>query len=452
MMRPVVTEPPAADASSPVPVRLSWLHPAGLVSLGLANLALRILTLNVYHFWGETEVRRRIWSAVRLEGEPLVYTGTGRELFAGFLVVFGLVLLPLTLTGAAAMALPDPGSSLIRIALSAFVFYLTGVAVYRARRYRLSRTRWRGIRMSLGGNSWRFGWTYVWTLALPFGVALFGPGFLAYALTGGDRDAMAEAAGPTIGTTVLAMLAAFWILPWRSIKLQGLLVRDMRFGDRPFTFDAPAGPLYRRYAAFWAGSAVIAAWLCAALLGAATPEALAGLTDETDTEKMANALRFVVLATFALGLAYLLYYLVSASYRAFQFNHFASHTHFEGASFRGTATGRGLVRNALGNFLLWLAGFLIGLLALLGWMFLAGTVLALPPESAGGQAFLLLGLFLLFASMALFRPLIQARTTGYLARNLAIDGKVPLAGISQGDDHNLRRGEGLAQAFDVDAF
>src|SRR5438105_4994416 len=91
---------PVADASAtthvmPVP-RVSWVHPSGgFLGLSLLNGVLRILTLGVYHFWGKTEVRQRIWSAVRIDGEPLDYRGTGAELFRGFLIVFCLLLLPM---------------------------------------------------------------------------------------------------------------------------------------------------------------------------------------------------------------------------------------------------------------------------------------------------------------------------------------------------------------------
>src|SRR5215470_19726870 len=87
----------ADSASAPGTVsRIVWVHPqGGFFLLSLLNGLLRILTLGVYHFWGKTEVRQRIWSAVRVDGEPLEYRGTGGELFKGFLVVFLLVLLPL---------------------------------------------------------------------------------------------------------------------------------------------------------------------------------------------------------------------------------------------------------------------------------------------------------------------------------------------------------------------
>src|SRR5262249_60228612 len=88
----------AATGAGGEPLALTWKEQPGLIGLSFVNFVLRILTLGIYHFWGKTEVRRRIWSAVRLNGEPLEYTGTGKELFLGFLVVLFLIFLPLGLT------------------------------------------------------------------------------------------------------------------------------------------------------------------------------------------------------------------------------------------------------------------------------------------------------------------------------------------------------------------
>src|SRR5262245_1687148 len=79
-------------------ITLSWKHPTGLVALSFINLLLMIVTLGIYGFWARTEVRKRTWSAVRIEGEPLHYTGTGGELFLGFLIAFFLVFVPLMLS------------------------------------------------------------------------------------------------------------------------------------------------------------------------------------------------------------------------------------------------------------------------------------------------------------------------------------------------------------------
>ena len=44
----------------------------------------------------------------------------------------------------------------------AILFYLTGVAYFRAMRYRLSRTYWRGIRGGSNDPGFRYGLSYMW--------------------------------------------------------------------------------------------------------------------------------------------------------------------------------------------------------------------------------------------------------------------------------------------------
>ena len=71
---------------------VTWVgSPWSLAGLSFLNFFLTIVTLGTYGFWGRTEVRKRIWSSVRLAGEPLEYTGTGKELFLGFLFANGSV-------------------------------------------------------------------------------------------------------------------------------------------------------------------------------------------------------------------------------------------------------------------------------------------------------------------------------------------------------------------------
>jgi hypothetical protein len=207
--------------------RIAWVDPpGGFLGLSLLNSALRILTLGVYHFWGKTEVRQRIWSAVRIDGEPVEYRGTGGELFRGFIIVFALVLLPLGVITFAAPLIWAPNSAIrgfFEFAAWLLVFTLWGLGIHRARRYRLSRTRWRGIRAGLSGRSGSFAWTYLWT-------------------------------------TLLVPLTLGWILPWRAARLQRALFNDTHFGDKAFTFTGRAGPLYARFWLVWL-SAVLLFWL-----------------------------------------------------------------------------------------------------------------------------------------------------------------------------------------------
>lgn len=364
----------AATAVGGEPLALTWKQQSGLIGLSIVNFILRILTLGIYHFWGKTEVRRRIWSAVRLNGEPLEYTGTGKELFLGFLVVLAVVFLPVVL-GVFAITIAfgpsSPATALFQVLVYVAFFFLFGVAMHRALRYRLSRTRWRGIRGGLEGSSWRYAWTHFWTaLLIPF----------------------------TLG----------WIMPWRATKLQRLLSSDMRFGDRPFRFEARSGPLYGPFAVLWIGSVVL--FLLANLVvGGAIMDGLQPGAFEPGTIPQPSA-AIVVTIVLVMTAVYVLFGILMAWYSAAKINHFAAHTHFEGAAFRGNATAGSLIWLIVSNLLI--LTFTLGLLA----------------------------------------PVAQARAARYMVDRLSIDGAVPLADILQRAHDPMRRGEGLAQVFDVDAF
>ena len=368
----------AAAPAEAEPLALSWAHPPGMLGLSVKNFVLRIVTLGIYGFWGKAEVRRRIWSAARLNGEPLQYTGTGRELFVGFLVIFGAVLLPillLSVVAAIALGPQSAGLALFQGLIYLATFYLIGIAIHRAQRYRLSRTTWRGIRGGLEGSSLGYAWTHFWTL-------------------------------------LLIPLTLGWIAPWRSTRLQGLITNGMRFGNRPFQFAATSRPLYGRFAILWVGALLIALGVFASIGGITV---LIGL----DADRLGGRGRppgpgtialIIAVVYGSLFLGALLYGVLSAWYRAGMMNHFAAHTTFEGARFKGHATAGSLIWLTVSNYLL--------------------TLL----------------------SLGLLTPLAQARAARYFIERLSIEGTAPLAAIAQRSADELKRGEGLAQAFDVDAF
>lgn len=136
------------------PIDLRYLGQTGEVFLlWLKILALSIVTLGLYRFWGITAYRRYLWNHMTIDGDPLVYDGTGRELFVRFLMAFG-ILMGIVFVPWGILSL----CGLVRAAqawssLGVFLFYLlTPVALYASRRYRISRTVWRGIRGSVGGS------------------------------------------------------------------------------------------------------------------------------------------------------------------------------------------------------------------------------------------------------------------------------------------------------------
>ncbi|MFA5950486.1 MAG: YjgN family protein [Hyphomicrobium sp.] len=354
------------------PLTLSWQPPRGLLDLCIVNLFLKLMTLGVYGFWAKTEVRKRIWSAVRINGEPLQYTGTGKELLLGFAIIFGLILLPVILVSYGVVAAyGNAAAGPAQLATYALFFVLTGVGIYRAQRYRLSRTRWRAIQGSLPGSSLNYAWTYVWT-------------------------------------ALLIPLTAGWIIPWRTTKLQELITRDMHFGNHPFRFTAGAGPLYLRFAILWFMALIL---IVAAIIGV-TAVSLPEIDRYRDTLGKPSAPSPQTIASISgiLVLSVVVYSVLSAWYRAHQQRHFAAHTHFDEATFASTVTARGLIWIGVTNILM------------------------------------------VVATLGILSPIAQARSARYVVDNLSIKGRVNLADVLQGAAEDIKRGEGLAQVFDIDAF
>jgi uncharacterized membrane protein YjgN (DUF898 family) len=129
------------------------------LKIAVVNLALTIVTLGIYRFWAQARTRRYLWSRTRLVGSDLEWTGTGGEMFVGFLLAMGVLI------GCAAAIVG--GSILIGqwfmfvglLVFYVFLFWAIGFAQFRALRYRLSRTYWRGIRGGSDDSGVGYGWS-----------------------------------------------------------------------------------------------------------------------------------------------------------------------------------------------------------------------------------------------------------------------------------------------------
>ncbi len=132
-----------------------------LFALALRTGALTVLTAGLYRFWMKTRLRRYLWSSIRIGGAPLEYTGDAWEKLLGFL--FAVVVLAFYI-GVVNLLLMFFSFSLFQTNAIAYVLSFIGVlpllffARYRARRYVLARTRWRGIRFGLEPGAWGYAW------------------------------------------------------------------------------------------------------------------------------------------------------------------------------------------------------------------------------------------------------------------------------------------------------
>ena len=185
-----------------------------LARLLMRNLLLSLLTLGIYRFWAKTRVRHLLWRHVKILGEPLEYLGTGTELLIGFLAVV-VIFAPVATAYSYAVPflipweIPFSGIA-IQLFYYAVLVFLVQIAVYRVRRYRLTRTAWRGVRFGLHGSAFKY--AAVWLLYGLMTVATLG---LAY--------------------------------PWLRVATTRYFARNARFGSTSVSFNARAGRLFRRW-------------------------------------------------------------------------------------------------------------------------------------------------------------------------------------------------------------
>lgn len=145
--------------------------------LALKTGVFTVLTLGIYRFWMKTRLRRWYWSATRPGGTPLEYVGDPYEKLLGFLIA--VVILAFYI-GIVNLLLMFASFSLFQQNFAAYLLSFLGViplwfyATYRARRYVLARTRWRGVRFGLAPGAWG----YAWRALAHWGVTLLTLGLL----------------------------------------------------------------------------------------------------------------------------------------------------------------------------------------------------------------------------------------------------------------------------------
>lgn len=149
MSIPEAGTPAAADA-----VRFLG-EPRAYWRLLTRGAVLLMVTLGIYRFWLNTDVRRFLWANTEVAGEALEYTGTPLELLLGFLVAVAILIPVYAVFFLAALDLGPLGQLSGVIAFGA-LFVLGQYAIYRARRYRLTRTVFRGLRFHQQGSAWAY--------------------------------------------------------------------------------------------------------------------------------------------------------------------------------------------------------------------------------------------------------------------------------------------------------
>jgi uncharacterized membrane protein YjgN (DUF898 family) len=167
------------DFPPPVPparatARFTGSMPAfrGLVIRGAF---LQLVTLGIYRFWLTTDMRRFFWANTEVGGESAEYTGTAMELLIGFLIAIAILVPFFVLIAVAALSF-GPAGQLSGVIAYPVLAVFAQYAYFRARRYRLTRTVFRGVRLHQTGSAWRYALRSVlWGLLVALTVGLAYP-------------------------------------------------------------------------------------------------------------------------------------------------------------------------------------------------------------------------------------------------------------------------------------
>jgi uncharacterized membrane protein YjgN (DUF898 family) len=174
---------------------------------------LELVTAGFYRFWLSTDIRRSLWANTSIDGDTLEYTGTAIELLLGFLFALA-ILVPVYLIYFLIGIEAERAKAFASIPLILFFYAFGQFAIFRARRYRATRTVWRGARFWMSGSGWAYSWR----------ACLWG---------------------------LLALLTLGLALPWRERALERYKMRHLHYGDLPARFEGTGWDLFKRMWWLW---------------------------------------------------------------------------------------------------------------------------------------------------------------------------------------------------------
>jgi uncharacterized membrane protein YjgN (DUF898 family) len=384
--------------------------------IAITNFALTLVSLGFYRFWATTRERQYFWGRTRFIDENFEWTGRGLELFFGFLIalaLFGIPFLILNLTFQALLIQNHAGIAfLMFFVIYVFWGYLAGVAVFRALRYRLSRTYWHGIHGGTDESGLKYGWSFLWK-------------------------------------NVVAYLCISILFPWSMTSLWKQRWEAMSFGPHKFESSPDWGSLMPKYLlAYFAPIGII---ILAMIFMIPVIALAAGNTTPGAEPPAAAIIGFV--AVFMIGF-YIIWPLIALIFYSAYVRQVIGTMQLSTLEFDFNARTRDWIKLFLGNVGIYLlAGLVAGIpLGALGLFAQFGDLQ--PGQSPFGNhpAAFIAFIAIIAIPFGLIGPFIRYRSWCFYVRHLEVGGEINLATLTQSETRELRQGEGLLDAFDMGAM
>lgn len=388
-------------------IRLEPLD-APLAGIVVKGTLLTLITLGIYRFWYRVNLRRYYWSNTTLLGDGFEYTGTGRELLVGFLIMLA-IFVPLNFVASLVglFAGDAVGSVISALAAALILPALIQIFIYRARGYRLSRTRFRGIRFHQTGT---------------------GTGFLV----------------TTAKWLLLTALTLGIVLPYLREAMNRYKISNTHFGSLKASCGSDPKKLMKHWLMVW--GFVILLFVGGGL--ALITFALATANGASVESLVIGSGVLLILGGPALLIGLLVIAVLWQIYRVHEFRHFVSTTRFGELTLSSDASARTVIWITV-KFLLLIVAFLIGLgviAGVLGGLEAAWGAVSDDAEEAGGIiAFIFLGLAALIGYALIKEIYLNRKLWRHYAGSIALTNTSQLASIIQSQG---LEGSALGDSFD----
>jgi uncharacterized membrane protein YjgN (DUF898 family) len=382
--------------------------------IALTNLLLTFVTLGFYRFWATARERRYLWSKTRFIDDRFEWTGTGLELFFGFLIALILFALPFLVLNLILQGLILRSYQQVALSLGGllyfFLIYLSGVAIFRGLRYRLSRTYWHGIHGGTDSGGWAYGWSWIWK-------------------------------------SLVAYLCLALLFPWSMTSLWKQRWESMSFGPHMFRSNPEWSKLMGKY--ILAYLAPIGLAILLAVLAVPTMMA-AGAAAGSEPNSIVMA---VIGGVFILAF-YIIWPLIALIFYAAYVREIVGTMELSTLEFEFTARTVDWVKLFLGNVGLWIGAGLIAAVPIGAFGLFAQFSQIQPGQSPfAANPFAFFAFILLLAiPFAIVGPFVRYRGWSFYVRHMEAGGEINLAALTQSPTRELKQGEGLLDAFDMGAI
>ena len=170
----------------------------------IVNAILNILTLGLYYPWAKERNLKYLYSKNTFEETPFVFSGTGNEMFKGFIKAFIILL---AIYGAFLYFYLNDSPGWAFLILYGGIIGLMPLAIHGSYKYRMAKTSWKGIRFGYSGDRGQL-------------IGLFFKGLVLTILTFGIYSA------------------------WFTINLRRYVLSNVRVGNARFVYTGNGGDYF----------------------------------------------------------------------------------------------------------------------------------------------------------------------------------------------------------------